>query len=292
MEQITRKGTLTNSINQQVAQVIQKIKYYGHESAPRGHAVKELELQTLTIDPCFSVIDFKSRPMNWRYLMGELSWYLIKDNNIDWINNFSSFWKNIANDAGTVNSNYGKILFGEQIQWALDSLKNDKNSRQAVCFVNRPTYQYEGNKDFVCTMYINFWIRDNKLNMKVQMRSNDIFYGLTYDAPFFAFLQQSMWYWLKETYENLELGAYHHCADNIHFYERHFEIAEQIQAEEPKDSFFFLLREPLFNIVNNNYLLLDSGKEFLADVAALVHADEKITQEQSYNILIKYFYIQ
>jgi thymidylate synthase len=128
--------------------------------------------------------------------------------------------------------------------------------------------------------------------MKVQMRSNDIFYGLTYDAPFFAFLQQTMWYWLRDTYPTLEIGAYNHCADNIHFYERHFELANAIQAEEPKEPYFFLLREPLFNVVNNNYLILDKGKEFLTDVAALVHSDEKITQEQSYEVLTKYFYIQ
>lgn len=292
MIQSTTNSILAHSINHQVLKTLQEIDTEGRESSPRGMAVKALELKTLKLDPNFSIMDFDSRPMNWSYLMGELSWYLIKDNNIDWINNFSSFWKNIADDAGTVNSNYGTILFGEQLQWAIDSLKKDKNTRQAVCFVNRPKFQYEGNKDFVCTMYINFWITDNQLDMKVQMRSNDIFYGLTYDAPFFAFLQQSMWHWLKETYKDLELGTYYHCADNIHYYERHFELAQTIQFEEPKDPYFFHLREPLFTITNNNYLLLQPGRDFLADVAALVNSGEKITQQESFNILIKYFYIQ
>jgi thymidylate synthase len=292
MIQSTTNSVLAHSINHQVLKTLQEIDTEGRESSPRGMAVKALELKTLKLDPNFSLMDFESRPFNWKYFMGELSWYLIKDNNIDWINNFSSFWKNIADDAGTVNSNYGTILFGEQLQWAIDSLKKDKNTRQAVCFVNRPKFQYEGNKDFVCTMYINFWITDNQLDMKVQMRSNDIFYGLTYDAPFFAFLQQSMWHWLKDTYEDLELGTYYHCADNMHYYERHFELAQTIQFEEPKDPYFFHLREPLFTITNNNYLLLQAGRDFLADVATLVNSGEKITQEESFNILIKYFYIQ
>ena len=81
-------------------------------------------------------------------------------------------------------------------------------------------------------MYANFFIRNNALHMKIQMRSNDIFYGLTFDAPFFSFLQQSVYLKLKETYPDLELGMYYHYADNLHFYERHFDLASEIRFEE------------------------------------------------------------
>jgi thymidylate synthase len=154
--------------------------------------------------------------------MGELAWYLKKDRKIEYINNFSSFWLNIVDEQGNINSNYGNLLFGKQLQWSFDSLVKDKNTRQAISFVSRPSVQYPGNKDFVCTIYLNFWIRDNKLHMKVQMRSNDIFYGLSYDAPFFAFVQQTMYLWLRDKYKELQLGNYYHCADNIHYYESIF----------------------------------------------------------------------
>jgi thymidylate synthase len=281
----------TKTLNYVTKQSLQKIENGGYESAPRGLKVREMELAHLEIDPRFSVPDFDSREFNWKYFMGELSWYMSRDCGIDWINNFSSFWKNIS-DNGFANSNYGHILFGRQLQWAKDSLIKDPNTRQAISFVNQPKYQYEGNKDFVCTMYINFWIRNNRLNMKVQMRSNDIFYGLTYDAPFFATLMQTMWYWLKEKYPSLELGTYHHLADNLHYYERHFELAKDIQSEGVKTPIFFLLREPLFTMVSENYIITDAGRNFLTDVAAVVNGEEPITQEVSHEILSKYFYIQ
>ncbi len=286
-----QKSLNGQSISDSVKELLGKIDILGQESAPRGQKVREIELETLRLDPNFTLMDFADRPFNFKYFMGELGWYLLKDNNIDFINNFSSFWKNIAGEGGNINSNYGSLLFGEQLQWALTSLKKDKNTRQAVCFVNQPKFQYEGNKDFVCTMYLNFWIRDNKLNMKVQMRSNDIFYGLSYDAPFFAFIQQSMWHWLRATYPELGLGAYYHCADNIHYYERHFELAEKIMSEETRDPYWFHLRAPLFNLNNGIMLPSVEGLRFMESLSNLMK-QESITQQESKELLQTYFYIQ
>lgn len=281
------------SASEEVINLLVQINREGSESSPRGLKVRELELATLELNPNFPIIDFEARAFNWKYFMGELAWYLLRDTNIDYINQFSNFWKGIANDAGHINSNYGHILFGEQIQWAYNALKKDSNTRQAICFVNQPRYQYEGNKDFVCTMYLNFWIRDNKLNMKVQMRSNDIFYGLTYDAPFFAFVQQTMWHWLKDTYPTLEIGKYYHCTDNIHYYEKHFPIAEKILSENPtRNPYWFHLREPLFRVGNGNMLPTIPGIRFMESVSQLLNSGEPITQESCKEILSNYFYIQ
>jgi len=281
-----------SSANNVVRNLLSDIQTKGTESAPRGLKVRELNLQTLEIDPFYPLMDFEARPFGFKYFMGEMAWYLTRDTNIEFISKFSSFWNNIADSGGNVNSNYGKILYGNQLQWALDSLKKDPNTRQAIAFVNQPKYQYEGNKDFVCTMYLNFWIRDNKLNMKVQMRSNDIFYGLSYDAPFFAFIQQSMWHWLRDTYPALEIGTYYHCADNIHYYERHFETAQAILDEGPKTPLRFYSHKPLFALTRGIMVPTTTGHAFMEDVVNLLNSGEKITQESSKEIISKYFYIQ
>jgi len=288
---------MNDSLNAQFKFMLHQINSDGMQSAPRGMEVKELELQTLAINPNFAIPDFEARPFNWKYFLGEMSWYLQRDTNIGFINNFSNFWQGIATPEGYINSNYGFILFDDQLEWAKKALINDKNTRQAVCFLNRPKYQYEGNKDFVCTMYLNFWIRDNKLNMKVQMRSNDIFYGLSYDAPFFAFVQQTMWHWLKDTHQDLELGTYYHCADNIHYYERHFDIAENIIKEDVKDPLYFMLKEPFFNCKDGQYILLPFGQRFIADVQELVDRTSKeenfkITNAIAKETIQKYFWVQ
>lgn len=260
-----------NNINVQVFQLLEDLEAAGQTSSPRGLVTKEANLATLEIDPLYPVMDFAPRRFNWKYFAGELAWYLKADNSIDFINNFSSFWKDIC-PSGKANSNYGTLLFKvhpsqsnsdfdgsfetnksfkNQLEWVYDSLVKDQNTRQAVAFFNAPYFQYEGNRDFVCTMYINFWIRKGYLDMKVQMRSNDIFFGLTYDAPWFSSIMQSMYLNLKNVYPDLKLGIYYHCADNIHFYERHFEVAEKILDAGVDTSVKLQMIHPLFRFIES-----------------------------------------
>lgn len=273
--------------------IIQHIDTDGDVSQPRDLKVKESILSNFIINPKQPIADFPQRNFNWKYLAGEMAWYLKQDRDVDYIGNFSNFWSRITNpDTNEINSNYGSLVFNkEQFGWVIDSLEQDKNSRQAIMFFNSPKFQFEGNKDFVCTMYANFFIRHNILHMKVQMRSNDIFYGLTFDAPFFAFLQQSVYLKLKETYPELELGMYYHFADNLHFYERHFELAEQIKGEDvdiTKES-TFMLKQPFLEYDGKNVTLSNLAQTFVNEIDASVD-DDSITTKQDYkDILDKYF---
>ena len=273
--------------------IIQHIDTDGDVSQPRDLKVKEAILSNFIINPKQPIADFPQRNFNWKYLAGEMAWYLKQDRDVDYIGNFSNFWSRITNpDTNEINSNYGSLVFNkEQFGWVIDSLEQDKNSRQAIMFFNSPKFQFEGNKDFVCTMYANFFIRHNILHMKVQMRSNDIFYGLTFDAPFFAFLQQSVYLKLKETYPELELGMYYHFADNLHFYERHFELADQIKGEDvdiTKES-TFMLKQPFLEYDGKNVTLSNLAQTFVNEIDASVD-DDSITTKQDYkDILDKYF---
>ena len=273
--------------------IIKHINSEGIESQPRDLKVREVSLADFDIDPKYPIADFPARKFNWKYLAGELAWYLHRDSDVDYIGKYSGMWSTLTNPGtNEVNSNYGALVINdEQFSWVIESLKKDVNSRQAIMFFNQPKFQFEGNKDFVCTMYANFFIRKNTLMMKLQMRSNDIFYGLTFDAPFFAFLQQSVYLKLKETYPELELGMYYHYADNLHFYERHFELADQIKSESidiTKES-TFMLKQPFLEYDGKNVTLSNIAQTFVNEIDASVD-DDSITTKQDYkDILDKYF---
>ncbi len=126
--------------------------------------------------------------------------------------------------------------------------------------------------------------------MKVQMRSNDIFYGLTFDAPFFAFVHQHMLLWLKETYPTLELGTYMHFADNIHYYERHFELASQILDNGPTDKQYSMnILKPLFTVENNSLNYTEEGINF---IKAIDSSTEETKQSDYLAILEQYLNIK
>ena len=279
---------------------INDIENNEQESSPRGLKVKENLLATLPINPLYPIANFSDRTFNWKYFAGELAWYLKKDRDIEYINNFSSFWKNITNPGtNEINSNYGSLVLNEQLEWVIESLIKDKNSRQAIAFFNRPQFQFEGNKDFVCTMYANFFIRNNKLHMKIQMRSNDIFYGLTFDAPFFSFLHQTVWLavWRERVLngedEHLELGTYYHCADNIHFYERHFELADKIKNADNKfEEYSLKLRNAFIEYTKEGLQLTEAAKDFIDDVDFSIEGKVETDQEYYKELIEKYFYLK
>jgi thymidylate synthase len=164
-------------------------------------------------------------------------------NDVEYIAKYAKFWESIKNEDDTVNSSYGYLLFNNlnehsltQYQWALESLLNDKDSRQAILHFNLPIHQRHGNKDFVCTVYGIFQIRNNRLNFTIHMRSNDVILGLPTDIAFFAVLQSQMlshlqWHGGKD-YIDLQLGTYTHIANSFHIYERHFDLAKKMITEK------------------------------------------------------------
>jgi thymidylate synthase len=277
--------------------IINHIEDQNQSADPRGLKVKESILSNFVIDPKEPIANFENRKFNWKYLAGELAWYLDQDRDVDFIGSFSNFWGTLTNpNSNEINSNYGSLVFNkEQFGWVIDSLVADKNSRQAIMFFNQPKFQFEGNKDFVCTMYGNFFIRDNKLNMKIQMRSNDIFYGLTFDAPFFSFLLQSVHIKLLETYPDLQLGDYYHFTDNLHFYERHFSLADSIKIEkiDPDAEHTFVIREAFIDYDGEKVFLTENAKAYCKEIYESINEDRTTSLDKAgyKKLLDKYFVI-
>jgi thymidylate synthase len=203
---------------------------------PRDMVIKEnCDVAIVLEDPTSCLYTNQVRSSQFKYIAAEFLWYFMGRNDVAWISKYAKFWEHIQNPDGTVNSSYGNLLFTlknehgfSQYEWAHRSLVKDKDTRQAVLHFNLPKHQSFENKDFVCTMYGIFQIRENKLNFTVHMRSNDVILGLPTDIAFFAVLQMQMLNHLKITYPELELGTYTHIANSLHVYERHFELVENM----------------------------------------------------------------
>jgi len=226
----------------------------GMVSNPRGSETRELLNYNITLtDPRNRVVTFPARKTNVKYLLGEFIWYLTGKNTVDGIVPYAKFWEGIINSgnqdnypAGTVNSNYGHRMFGHSIlpalyfgenkinQWhqTINILTADKDSRQAVMNIHLPTDRHAGNKDVACTLTLQWFIREDKLHLIVNMRSNDVILGFTNDVFQFTMLQECMMLQLREVYPDLQLGYYFHNAGSMHLYSRHYEMADKVIADE------------------------------------------------------------
>jgi len=152
----------------------------------------------------------------------------------------------IANDYKTINSideklsnqNLSKI---DQFYYIEKSFHKDINTRQAVINIGDPPkdcFNFDGSfketKDLPCTRLLHFMKHpiENKLNLTVYLRSNDILWGASAVNIFnFTFMQE---YFAKIL--NLEIGDYYHIANNFHYYENYKnQILEISEIKETTD---------------------------------------------------------
>jgi len=235
-------------------------------SSPRGMKIFEMTDAAIVVeDPTFCLYENERRSSQFKYIAAELVWYFTGRNDADFITPYAKFWDQIKNKDGSVNSAYGNLIFTEQLEdgrnqyrWALDSLIQDKDSRQAILHFNKPSHQWNGNKDFVCTLNGIFQIRDNKLNFTVDMRSNDLILGTPTDVAFFCLLQIQMLEHLRKYYPELELGTYTHIAHSLHLYERHFDLVGEMLMKSFNPTSYPEMREFL---IDPNGKALDGLKQ-------------------------------
>lgn len=158
------------------------------------------------------------RKMPLRYAIGELLWY--NSCNPTWkaIYPYSKFWKGISDNGSTVNSNYGWCIrnkYGfDQWEMVKKLLQSNANSRQAIIHIKEARNLVDNpTKDLNCTIALQFLLRNNKLDLIVTMRSNDIWLGLPYDLFNFTCMQIQMAMEL-----GVDIGTYYHNAGSLHIY--------------------------------------------------------------------------
>ena len=215
----------------------------------RGTKQREVLWHSIKIsDPTALSIEVPARKFKPSYGVTEWLWYLSADPNVKNIGKLASIWQAIADSDNEVESNYGRWIHSEptktgitQWQWVLEELLNDRDTRRASITINNSWHKGKNNKDYPCTQYLHFFIRDNNLHLGVHMRSNDAVFGFCNDVFTFCMYQQLMLNELNHSIaandsleEPLKLGHYYHTADSFHVYESHFKMMDKIVANYGK----------------------------------------------------------
>lgn len=209
----------------------------GNEIMTRNLETKELRQVLLEVKEWNCVSSEPDRP--WKaikaYLFAELAWYMTGERSIERISYFSKFWEGIANSDGTANSNYGDLVFYRSNSygyssffWAYESLLEDKNTRKAICLYNDRKFFFSSNKDLICNQYQHFFIRNNKLDCDVCLRSSDAIFGLTFNIPWWSLVHQQLYLMLKEKYPELRLGNITAFIGSSHIYQNKYELVRKM----------------------------------------------------------------
>ena len=185
--------------------------------------------------------------VNQDYVDAELAWYKSMSTNIYDIRPEAeppAAWKYSANQHGDINSNYGKLIYSDkyygQYHQALDELLRNMDSRRATMIYTRPSiwteYDEHGKNDFICTNAVTYYIRNGAIHAVVQMRSNDVVYGYKNDYAWQLHVLKDFvddynacyldGAWDADYRREMEVGTITWQVQNLHVYERHFDLVK------------------------------------------------------------------
>lgn len=189
---------------------------------PRGRETKELLTPVIHLkDPRSRLCYCEGRNFSIVYAIVESLMLFSSKNGVQYFSTFNKNMENFSDDGASLHGCYGKRI-AEYIPSIVRKLKSDKDSRQAIINIyNSNNDSYYCGKDTPCTLALNFIIRNNKLNMIVYMRSNDIIWGLPYDIYMFTTMQEVI---ANEL--GIDLGFYRHIPTSLHVYSDHYNLLE------------------------------------------------------------------
>ena len=225
----------------------ESLKYlleHGEEVQPRGKLIKEVRPAALEfVNPYYRVTFLGNRRVNPFFQVAESLWILSGRADVEWLTKFNSNMVQFSDDGKYFNAPYGErmrswnknslkgFIFNpiDQLTDVYVKLMDDKDTRQAVIVLYNPMFDNanytvkEHGKDISCNLILTFKIRNDKLNLTVFNRSNDIHWGV-FGANLcqFTTIQEVLLNWLKHSgkagYEKLEIGTYTQITDSLHVY--------------------------------------------------------------------------
>ena len=194
---------------------------YRTQESRNGTTMEALSpVTTVYKKPWQRVLFNQARDANPFFHLYESIWMLAGSQDLKKLTHFNAGMANFSDDEKTLNGSYGyrwRQQFGyDQIPRVINMLKNDPDSRRVVLQMWDGVLDLDSSsKDIPCNTNIYFKVRDNKLQMTVCNRSNDMIWGAYgANAVHMSVLQEYVAASLS-----VEMGPYYQVSDSFHVYQ-------------------------------------------------------------------------
>lgn len=211
------------------AQVCQTVIGSGTKVAPRGIPTREILGATIVLhNPTDALPIGINRKLNVSFAAVEAAQLCAGVSDYDLTIRINPNMRQFANERKW-GEPYFHGAYGPRIkrplQLAVDRITKDSDTRQAVVDIWHWNHDLidTGLSDVPCTLSLHFMVRLNRLNLHTTMRSNDVWWGLAYDAFQFTQLQLSV-----ANVLGIEPGTYYHTTNSLHAYERDFDAIKEL----------------------------------------------------------------
>ena len=215
-----------NNVNDALFQGLRLMKAQGVAVPSRNGMTLELPAPVTTVykNPAQRVLVSSARDANPFFHFMESLWILAGRDDVKFLSEFNKRMVDFSDDTKTFNAAYGYRLRNQfndsgncdldQIEEVIDILTNDPNSRQAVCQIWDSADLNKDTRDKACNMSIVFRMRNQRLDMTVFNRSNDMIWG-AYGANVVQF---SMIQEYVAASLGVNMGTYSQVSNSFHVY--------------------------------------------------------------------------
>lgn len=177
-----------------------------------------------------------TKKLHTKSIVYELLWFLKGDTNVRYLQeNGVRIWNEWADENGDLGPVYGKQWRSfqgangktvDQIQWIVDEIKRNPNSRRLVVSAWNPAELDEMALP-PCHCLFQFYVSEGKLSCQLYQRSGDTFLGVPFNIASYALLTHMIAH-----VTGLKPGWFIHTLGDAHLYLNHLEqVNEQLQRE-------------------------------------------------------------
>lgn len=178
-----------------------------------------------------------TKKMPFKILLHELLWFVSGSSNIKYLQDHKiHYWDEFADKDLNLGPVYGvqwrrwqspdgsKI---DQLQWAIDQIKNNPNSKAIIVSAWNPA-DLEEMRLPPCHTFFQFDVTKGKLRMQLYQRSSDVFLGLPFNIAQYAMLLM-----MVAHVTGLEARELVVSIGNAHLYTNHLEQAKEQIKRKP-----------------------------------------------------------
>ena len=169
------------------------------------------------------------------------NWYKNHDSRDHSIEEYFDEYKNCTDETHLdFNSNYGLYAYSQEgLDKCIKRLADNQMTRQAMFCINNNEAMSDRSIDKLCTNTIQFFIRNNKLMMIVQMRASNMITLLPYDSFMFCYWYMYVFNKLYNEYNLTYLltDFIYINAATIHYYDNNL---YKIEKQEENDILYTL----------------------------------------------------
>lgn len=211
---------------------------------------------TTYIRPVERVLFHNGRDANPIFHLMESIWMLAGRRDVAFLKNFNSTIGQFSDDGKVFNAAYGyrwRHHFGyDQLDEVIKLLRKEPTTRQAVIQMWDHADLNKKTKDKACNTQVVFDTRENKLNMTVFNRSNDIYWGAYgANAVHFSVLQEFVACAIA-----MRVGSYRQVSNNLHLYTELYPAKKYVESPPTAEDYDWYSNgkvRPLPLMLNGDY---------------------------------------